>query len=324
MQVRAGLWAGTWATADTQQQREQIPTMSNTDSSIIIPGSRVGLLLIHGLGGTPVELRYVANGVARAGYTVHCPLIVGHGGTVDDLSKTTWEDWYKSAEAALHEIRKECDIVFVGGLSVGAITALLLAARNPKLVQGTVSYSPIMWVNGWVMPWYARFFRFVHHKWFANLLKFKDEDPHGIKDPRVRALIESALNSPGNTSAGLPYTPGGAVLEHRWMAETFRREASKIKQPSLILHPREDDHADLNNSEFLQRNLGGRVELVVLDDSYHIITIDRQRQVVVDRTVSFMTKVAAEIEAAKPAVARDRAKAPRTNQIEATPRPSTA
>jgi carboxylesterase len=290
--------------------------MTDKDLSLTIAGNRVGLLLFHGLGGTPMELRYVAYGVARAGYTVHCPLLAGHGGGVDDVANTTWQDWYASAEAALHRIRQDCDVVFVGGLSVGAVLALLLAARNPKLVQGTVSYAPIFWLNGWVMPWYARLFGLVHHKWFANLLKFEDAEPHGIKDPRVRALIANALKSADNSVSGLPYTPGGAVLEHRWMVKAFMREAGKVTQPSLVFHPREDDHADINNSEYLQRHLGGRVELVVLDDSYHIITIDRQRQVVVDRTVSFMNQVAAEIEMAKP-VSRDRGKARADHQLEA-------
>jgi len=292
--------------------------MSDKDLSLIIPGNRVGLLLFHGLGGTPMELRYVAYGVARSGYTVHCPLVAGHGAGVEEVAQTTWQDWYASAEAALHRIRQDCDVVFVGGLSVGAITALLLAARNPKLVQGTVSYAPIFWLNGWVMPWYARLFGLVHHKRFANMLRFEDAEPHGIKDARVRDLIANALKSADNSVSGLPYTPGGAVLEHRWMVKAFMREAGKIKQPSLVLHPREDDHADINNSEFLQRSLGGRVELVVLDDSYHIITIDRQRQVVVDRTLSFMNQVVAEIDATKP-TARDRSKARAEHRIEAVP-----
>ncbi len=292
--------------------------MSDKDLSLIIPGNRVGLLLFHGLGGTPMELRYVAYGVARSGYTVHCPLVAGHGAGVEEVAQTTWQDWYASAEAALHRIRQDCDVVFVGGLSVGAVTALLLAARNPKLVQGTVSYAPIFWLNGWVMPWYARLFGLVHHKWFANMLRFEDAEPHGIKDARVRDLIANALKSADNSVSGLPYTPGGAVLEHRWMVKAFMREAGKITQPSLVLHPREDDHADINNSEFLQRSLGGRVELVVLDDSYHIITIDRQRQVVVDRTLSFMSQVVADIDAAKPA-ARDRSKARAEHRLEAVP-----
>jgi carboxylesterase len=53
------------------------------------------------------------------------------------------------------------------------------------------------------------------------------------------------------------------------------------------MHPREDDRASLKNSLYLQSKLGGLVDMVVMDDCYHIVTVDRQRDLVVDRTVSF-------------------------------------
>ena len=58
-------------------------------------------------------------------------------------------------------------------------------------------------------------------------------------------------------------------------------------QPALILHPRQDDRASLGNAHYLQWNLGGRVETVVLEDSYHVITLDRQRDVVLEKTLAF-------------------------------------
>src|SRR5258708_2214796 len=106
------------------------------DQSYYVRGNRVGVLLIHGLAGTSAEMRYVANGMARSGYTVYCPQLAGHCGTDDDLRATSWQDWYGSAEAALFELRKDCDTVIVGGLSTGAVLALLLAARNTKDVHG--------------------------------------------------------------------------------------------------------------------------------------------------------------------------------------------
>ena len=48
-------------------------------------GGRVGFLLVHGLGGTPVELRFVAQGLARAGFTVYCCQLAGHCSSVEDL-----------------------------------------------------------------------------------------------------------------------------------------------------------------------------------------------------------------------------------------------
>jgi carboxylesterase len=272
--------------------------MSVKDHSYRVAGGRVGVLLLHGLCGTPTEMRFVANGLARAGYTVHCPQLAGHCGTEEDIKNTTWQDWYASAEAALVEIRKECDIVIVGGLSTGAVLSLLLAANHPDMVQGTALFAPTLWLNGWLIPWHARLFRMVFSKRVANMIGFPDLHPHGIKDQRIRDFIQSALFSGDSSTAGLPNTPGGAVLEHRRLVNATKRRIGDIHQPALIVHPREDDYADLDNAWYLQRNLKGMVDMVVLEDSYHIVTVDRQRHVVVDRATTFVEMVVKRLQAA--------------------------
>ena len=268
--------------------------MTNIDYSYKLSGGRVGVLLLHGLCGTPAEVRYVANGMARAGYTVSCPQLAGHCGSYEDIKATTWQDWYRSAEVALEELRETCDVVIAGGLSTGALLALMLADRHPDKVQGTALFAPTLWLNGWLIPWYASFFRLCVHKPVANLIPFPDMHPHGIKDDRIREFIFKSLNSGDSSLAGLPSTPGGAVLEHRWLAQEVRRALSRIEQPALIMHPREDDYADLNNAWHIQRHMKGSVEMVVLEDSYHIITVDRQRDLVVQRTGDFVEAIAAQ------------------------------
>lgn len=265
-----------------------------------IPGGNVGVLLMHGLCGTPAEMRFVANSLARQGYTVHCPQLAGHGGTIDDVKATTWQDWYASAEAALIEMRKTCQTVIVGGLSTGAILSLMLAARRPNDVQGLALLAPTMWLNGWLIPWRARLFNLVHSKWLANFIQFPDIEPHGIKEDRIRQFIRDALFSGDSTVAGTPVTPGGAVLEHRRLVNAVKKHLNSIVQPTLIIHPRDDDYADLDNAWYLQRHLRGMVDMCVLDDSYHIVTIDRQRHVVVERTAAFVGQVVAALETKAP------------------------
>jgi carboxylesterase len=280
------------------------------DKGYRLDGGPVGVLLIHGLGGTPMEMRYVALGIARAGYTVHVPQLAGHCGTADDIKRSTWRDWVASIEAALTEMRKTCDTVIVGGLSAGGVLGLEVAQRRPNDVQGVMLYAPTLWLNGWSIPWHARFFRLVHTKWFANKIQFVEREPYGIKDRRLREMVVQALNSGDSTQAGLYCTPGGTMLELRRMVLQLLPRLKSITQPALLLHPRDDDRADISNSFYLQRKLGGMVHMTVLDDSYHIVTVDRQREVVVERTNAFVDwltarqqKVLGRGEAARSAVA---------------------
>lgn len=262
------------------------------DRGFVLRGGRIGLLLIHGLGGTPVELRIVSSGLARAGFTVLCPQLAGHCGTFEDLRATTWQDWYVSVEQAHDRLQRDCDTVIVGGLSMGALLALHLAAQRPDSVHGAALFAPTLRLDGWGIPWYARLFDLVHQKWCAELFDFSEREPFGVKDPRVRALVASAIQSGDSSQAGQLKNPGSSMLEMRWLANRVRRELSSIAQPVLVLHPRDDDRASLGNAIHLQRKLAGRVEAVVLDDSYHVITMDRQRHTVIERTAAFAERVA--------------------------------
>lgn len=261
--------------------------MSEVDCSYRIAGGRVGFLLFHGLAGTPVELRFVARSLAASGYTVHCPQIVGHCGTGDDLKATRWADWLKGAEASLHALRKECDTVIAGGASMGGILALQLAARHPEQVQALTLFAPTLWLNGWAMPWYAHLFKLVTQDWCADLFDFERRQPFGIKDDRVRAFLVGAMQSGASGDAGLLASPGRAVLELRRLVRDVKPRLPAIAQPALIVHPRDDDLSSLANAQFLQRALGGVVQTCVLDDCYHMVTLDRQRDLLVERTKAF-------------------------------------
>lgn len=256
---------------------------------------RVGVLLIHGLCGSPNEIRFVANGLIRSGYTVLTPRLAGHGGTEADLMATTWQDWYASAEKGLEELSATCETVIVGGLSTGAVLSLMLAKRHPDKVHAVALYSPTLWLSGRQIPWYLPIFRMIDNKRFANLFRFPVPIHVGIKDKRIRDFITSAMASGGSKTATPASTPGGAVLERRRLAKEVMKSLGSIDKPVLILHAREDDYAGLDNAAYLQRELAGPVDLVVLEDSYHMVTVDRQRHVVLDRTVAFVSRIAGTI-----------------------------
>ncbi len=266
--------------------------MAIADYSETFRGGPVGFLLIHGLGGTPAELRFVARGLARAGHTVHCPQLAGHCGSFEDLRATGWEDWYRTVRTAHAELSRSCQNVIVGGLSMGAVLALHLAAEFPLHVQATTLFAPTFKLDGWGVPWYSIFFNLVRTEWGADLVRFAEREPYGIKDPRVRALVTAAIKSGDSSKAGQLCNPGRVMLEMRRLVAVVRQELPRIRQPTLIIHPRHDDRASLGNAAYLQGALAGMVETCVLDDSYHVITVDRQRDIVVERAAAFAKRFA--------------------------------
>jgi carboxylesterase len=251
-------------------------------------GGRTGFLLIHGLSGTPMELRYVAQRLEREGHTVYCPLLAGHSGGTKTLRASRWQDWYASVERAHEKLRTVCETVIVGGVSAGGILSLILAARRPDQVSGLLLYAPTLRHDGWAIPWPFSLFKLITQRWLAHHFHFRDCEPYGIKDERVRKLAVAAIQNGTNGAEPMIGYPGTTVLEFRWLAREARRVMGKVRAPTLIIHPRHDDFSSLRGALLIQQGLGSRVETLVLDDSYHLVTIDRQRDLVVDRTLGFV------------------------------------
>ena len=269
--------------------------MTKRDYSLLLEGSgprkEIGILLLHGLGGTPLELKAVARGLSARGFTVSCCQLAGHCSTEQDLLDTKWADWFASAECALTELEARCNTVIVGGLSMGAMLALRLAALHPSRIDGLALFAPTLFYDGWAMPWYRFILWLALYGWHYGHLGMAERPPYGIKDENIRSVVASALLSGKSSEVGLTTTPLGAMREAHQLVRDVKPRLPAIKTPTLLIHPREDDISDLSNAHMLQRRLGGLVELLVLDDSYHIITIDRQRDLVVERTADFIAFV---------------------------------
>jgi carboxylesterase len=276
----------------TIEQEQEI-----NDRSLFIPGGRLGVLLIHGLGGTPVELRFIAQGLARAGHTVYCCQLAGHCGTPEELRRSTWHEWYASVEAAHDKLKEQCDVILAGGLSMGGILALHLALNRPKEVHGLLLYAPTLKLDGWSMPWHSVFLHYVRPLPVRLEFDLAERDPYGLKDERVRRLVVSSMQGGDSGEAGIFSTPMRSFAHFNSLVAAVKPSLGKVRQPALIVHPREDDMASLKNAQYLQANLGGLVDTLILDDSYHIVTLDQQRHIVADRTASFVGWVEAHVAA---------------------------
>jgi len=259
-------------------------------------GGRSGVLLIHGLTGTPMEMRLLGKGLNRAGFTVHGMQLAGHCGNAEDLLATGWRDWYASVEKAADEMLDKVDHLFVGGLSMGALLALKLAAEQPDRIAGVGVYGATFRYDGWSIPWSARL------SFMLPLLKklgigrnrsFMEQPPYGIRDERLRAQVSTAMLGGDSAAAGLPGNPWYSLAEMHELAADVRRQLPQVTAPCLVAHASEDDVASLKNAELVMREVSAPTELLLLEDSYHMITIDKERRALIDRSAAFFDNIAA-------------------------------
>ena len=95
-------------------------------------GNRVGCLVLHGVGGTPANVRVLSDRLAAEGYTVFAPMLPGHGETVRALNASTGAEWLACALAGYEKLLAAgCQRICPLGLSLGGLLAGLVAEERP-------------------------------------------------------------------------------------------------------------------------------------------------------------------------------------------------
>lgn len=273
-------------------------------NGFFIRRGRTGVLLVHGLTGTPAEMRSFGRDLSRRGLTVACPQLAGHCGSVQALKASTWTDWYASVETAFDALRRECDQVYVAGLSMGALLGLVLAARRKHDVGGLGLLSPTFFYDGWNMPkWQKKaLLALVVYSPLRHLVSWEEPPPYGIKDPRARAMVSAVLASRDARTAdkvGHFRTPATVIRESRRLIHVAKKSLPEVLRPTLIVHSVEDDMASIRNAHFVERHIASRhVEAFYVDDSYHVLTLDRRKRDVAARLAQFCQKLSAQPAAA--------------------------
>jgi carboxylesterase len=257
------------------------------DCSFLFEGGPNGVLLLHGLTGAPAEMKFVGKGLARAGFTVYGMQLAGHCGTKEDLLATGWRDWYASAEQGMALLAGRCRRVFAAGLSMGALLALRLAAAHPETVAGIGLYSTSLRHDGRSVSKLNPFLPLLLLLPWGRRHCFPESFPYGIKNERLRERIVSLMFSGDSSKAGLTGTPGASLQELWRLRKVVMKDMPAIRTPTLIMHAAQDDVTSLWNVHYLQKHLAGPIETILLDNCFHMITVDQQCQDVVAHTARF-------------------------------------
>jgi carboxylesterase len=247
------------------------------DGKDIIPGCEPwsaaggphGVLVLHGFTGNPQSMRGLAEAFAAAGFAVELPLLPGHGTSVDDMLGTDWSHWSAAAEAAFQDLAGRVDRVVVAGLSMGGSLTCWLASRHPEIAG-------IVCVNAAVS---------VPDTMVDALQEMLDG---GID--RIPA-IGGDVADPDQGEKAYDATPLAPLLSLAAAADEFRDDLGKIACPVLIMNSPQDHVVEPVNSDILAAGVSGPVERVTLERSYHVATLDYDKDLVSERAIDFARKV---------------------------------
>lgn len=254
-------------------------------------GGRIGCLLLHGFTASPQEMWPLGQSLHDAGHTVLGVRLAGHGTSVTDLDRTSWREWLDSARNGLAALRPHADTTVVIGLSMGALLALNLAHDHPGEVHALALLSSALLIRERRLERYLPLLR-VTTPLLPRRWRYLPKQGRDIADPVARA-------------AGGAYTamPLRSLVEFIDLQRHTRPMVRAIRQPVLAIHAREDHTCGLDNIDFLRRQLPTPPTVELLDASFHVVTLDYDKERVAQRVCAFVASAGA---AARPCGGRER------------------
>lgn len=264
------------------------------DSAFMEPlhldGGEHAVLLLHGLQSSPAELQPLAKRLNQAGYTVHAPHIRGYGFEHGDTprSVTYWSEWHAVAREEFLALKKSHQTVSVSGLCIGAVLSLSLAAEMGDEIAALSLLSTTLWYDGWSIPWY-RFLRYVgYYTPFRYTYTYREREPFGLKNEQLRKWIAREMAHKDSSIVGATKLNLPAVHEAERMIAAVKKVLHQVTAPAIIIHAEEDDVSSPRSAHYVAAHIGSKIqETVILHNSYHMITVDNDREQVAKDTIRF-------------------------------------
>ena len=230
-------------------------------------GGPVGAVVCHGFTGMPGGVREWAVGLANAGLTVRLPRLPGHGTKWQDANRTSWQDWYGELARTFDDVRSRCEQVFVMGLSMGATLALRLAEQRGDDIAGVVVVNPALFTT----------------RKDAKLL------------PLLRWVLPSFppigndIKKPGVTEPAYDRLPVKAAYQLSQLWKATNADLADVTQPLLVFTSRDDHVVEPENSTRLMEQAASTDKRqIVLEDSYHVATMDNDLPLIISETLAFV------------------------------------
>lgn len=253
------------------------------------------MVLLHGLCSTPDELLSISVGLRGAGYSVHSPLVEGYSfeASMPSRHATSWHRWIDAVERCVDDLRTGHDRVMLVGISAGAALALATAMRCGARIDALVLMSTTLRFDGWAIPRRHRLLPLALYTPLGRLWRYRERAPYGVKNERVRNWIERELRHRKVSRAGAAVIGISHLREHDRLIRHVRRGLSQVSCPRVLaIHAKEDEVASVANLDLLRQGLRRcALQTVVVDNSYHMITIDNDRQQVLRETLEFAAAV---------------------------------
>jgi carboxylesterase len=234
-----------------------------------IGGGERACLLVHGIAGSPAQMRILAEFLAGCGYTARATLLPGHGTHPENLKGVVWQDWYEHIHEEYSRLKRAHREVALIGFSIGAALAAHYAAHNQvdRLALLSIPLCPLndRFPTNLMLRIYGAFFKTVRGN--PEIILNENGEPFCFVYERVPTAILHTMSE---------------------LIGIVRGRLHLIKAPALIIQSVNDNVSGAKSAPLAYRRIGSlEKRLVVLHRSGHNMIMDKQQRVVLEEIGTF-------------------------------------
>ena len=230
------------------------------------------VLLIHGWTSTPYEMRRLGKYLNENGWTVSIPMLRGHGTIPEDLENIKWNDWMEDAEKEYLKLKEKYNQVYVGGTSIGANVAVLLAQKYPGISGLVLMATPYKFKLEKMVNAYSRFML-----WLGKKYSVKFYPPtFGIATTITRLIAYKSY-------------PIRSALQAYELVKKSRENLGQAKQPCIMMQSSHDHMVVRKNMEKIYEQIGSKIkEKKYIHKAYHTFISDIKNEHVFEDILNFL------------------------------------
>jgi len=240
--------------------------------------SKPACLLIHGFTGTPKEMRWMGEFLNQQGYTCLGIRLAGHATNPEDMIRLRWTDWVASVEDGYQLLCGVTNDIFLVGLSMGGILALLMSTRLAPRVKGVVAMStPSRLPTDYPI-------------WFIQLISIVMRYRPKSKEPPGSGWFDKAAYK---DHVAYAKNPVRSTVELKKLILEMRAALPKVNVPVLLIHSKDERYILPDNAEDIFAGLINASDKTKLymTGSGHVLPRDASREQVFKSALEFIQRV---------------------------------
>ena len=246
--------------------------------------SGMAVVFLPGLQGSMLELGSIPKAIKKLGHTSCIPRIHGYSA---QSGFDAFDIWLSELDSVVNLLLENHDQVCLIGLSMGATLAIAYEADYQKGVP-VVALSPVFAFDGWSVPWYYPLLYIVFKLGITNW-HYKESQPYGLRNPEVRRRVAKQILEQETTEVGSASLSAKHLYQSLRLIEFTKKILQDFRSDLKIICSIDDDVVAPITIDWISKSIrSSTCKIIWLGGSYHIITLDNEREIVVNESVEFI------------------------------------